>query len=199
MSTEAEIRRLLDVMPASARMRTKLIHKPEQRSVLQVPFPLPWMLERPIWLNLDLWSRLSRPERDLLILRSTSWLTSVQWFRPELYQGIGLIGGLGAVVQLAQGDAVGTLVAGGLSAIAVRQIWQTNRSTQRELQADEAAIQVAQRRGYTESEAVQHLLSGVEAIAEIEGRSLNFTELLRCQNLRSLAGLSTISVPSKLK
>jgi hypothetical protein len=65
--------------------------------------------------------------------------------------------------------------------------------------ADEAAIRIAQRRGYTESDAAHHLLSALDAIAEIEGRpSLNFTELLRCQNLRAIAGLSTVAVPDRL-
>ncbi len=113
MDSELEIRRLLDIMPASGRMTTKLVSKPEQRVVLDNPFPMPWMRERPVWINFDLWSRLSRPQRDLLILRAVSWLTGVKWFRPDLYQGIALVGALGAVVELIQADPVGVVVAGG--------------------------------------------------------------------------------------
>jgi hypothetical protein len=200
MDSELEIRRLLDIMPASGRMTTKLVSKPEQRVVLDNAFPMPWMRERPIWINFDLWSRLSRPQRDLLILRAVSWLTGVKWFRPDLYQGIALAGALGAVVELIQADPVGVVVAGGLSAIAGTQIWRNNRSTERELDADEAAIRVAQRRGYSESDAARHLLSAIEAVADIEGRtSLNFIELLRSQNLRSMAGLSPVGVPDRLR
>ena len=66
--------------------------------------------------------------------------------------------------------------------------------------ADEAAIRVAQRRGYSQTEAAQHLLSAIEAVAQIEGRpSLNFTELIRCQNLRAIAGLSPVGIPEKIK
>lgn len=200
MESELEIRRLLDVLPASGRMMTRLISKPEQPIVLDMPFPLPWMTERPIWINLDLWGQLARPQRDLLILRTVSWLMGVKWFRPSLYQGVVLVGVVSAAVQAVQGDAVGTVVAGGLTALAGTQIWKNNRSTERELEADAAAIQVAQRRGYSETEAARHLLTAIEAVAEIERRSsLNFIELLRCQNLRSIAGISPIGVPENVK
>jgi hypothetical protein len=200
MEPTTEIRRLLDIMPASGRMRTKIVSKPEQAKVIDSPFPLPWNQERPIYINFDLWRRLSKPQRDLLLLRNVSWLTGVKWFKPDIYQGVVVAGLLGAMVELVQADAVGVVVAGGLTAIATTQIWRGSRSSQSELNADEAAIRVAQRRGYNETEAAQHLLSAIEAVAQIEGRpSLNFTELIRCQNLRAIAGLSPVSVPEKIK
>lgn len=200
MNPEPEIRRLLDVMPASGRMLTKIVSKPQQSQVIDSPFPLPWSPERPIFINFDLWRQLPKPQRDLLILSTVSWLTNIKWLKPDLYQGVVVAGLLGGIVELVQGDAVGIVVATGLSSIAGTQIWRNNRSAQSLLDADEAAIQVAQRRGYTETEAAQHLLSAIEAIASIEGRpSLNFTELIRCQNLRAIAGLSPVGVPSTLK
>lgn len=200
MDSELELRRLLDLMPASGRMMTKIVSKPEQRLVIDSPFPTPWMRERPIWINFDLWSRLARPQRDLLLLRTVSWLTGVKWFRPSLYQGVVLAGVIGAVVEAMQGDAVGIIAAGSLSAIAGTQIWRNNRTSQTELAADEAAIRVAQRRGYDEPEAARHLLSAIEAVADLEGRtSLNFLELLRCQNLRAIAGVSPVGVPERLR
>lgn len=91
---------------------------------------------------------------------------------------------------------MGVAVAGGLSAIAAFRIWRTNKSQESELNADAAAIRIAQRRGYPEAEAAQHLLSAIEAVAKIEGRSgLDFTELIRCQNLRAIAGLSPVGMP----
>jgi hypothetical protein len=200
MNPEPEIRRLLDVMPASGRMLTKIVSKPQQSAALDSPFPLPWSRERPIFINFDLWRRLSKPQRDLLILSTVSWLTNIKWFKPDLYQGVIVAALLGGMVELVQGDAVGVVVASGLTALASTQLWRTSRSTQSLLDADEAAIRVAQRRGYSETEAAVHLLSAIEAIAQIENRpSLNFTELIRCQNLRAIAGLSPVGVPDTIK
>jgi len=200
MSIESEIGRLLDVMPASGRMLTKIITKPQQSKVIDLPFPMPWKRDsRPIYINFDLWRRLSRNQRDLLILRATSVLIGVKWFKPDIYQGIALAGLAGLTIELIQGDAVGIVVATGLSAIAANQIWRSNRSVQRELDADDAAMKVALRRGYSEVEAAQSLLGAIEAVAEIEGRPLNFAELIRCQNLRAIANLSPVSVPETVK
>lgn len=200
MEPTTEIRRLLEIMPASGRMMTKIISKPEQAKVVDTQFPLPWSGDRPIWINFDLWSRLSRPGRDLILLRTVSWLTGIKWFKPDLYQGVTVAGFLGAMVELVQGDAVGVVVAGGLTALATTQIWRNTRSSQSQLDADEAAIKIAQRRGYSEVEAAQHLLLAIETVAKIEGRpSLNFIELLRCQNLRAIAGLSPMGIPETIK
>ncbi|BAZ25946.1 hypothetical protein NIES4073_68520 [Kalymmatonema gypsitolerans NIES-4073] len=196
MEPNAEIRRLLDLMPASGRMLTKIVSKPEQAKVIDATFPLPWNSERPIYINFDLWRRLTKPQRDLLLLRTVNWLTGVKWFKPDIYQGVALAGLLGGFVESAQADAVGVVVAGGLTTLAMLRIWRTNRSQQTELNADEAAIRVAQRRGYSEAEAAEHLLSAIEAVAKIEKRSgLDFTELIRSQNLRTIAGLSSVRVP----
>ncbi len=200
MNPEPEIRRLIELMPASGRMLTKIISKPQQSRVIETPFPVPWSQDRPIFINFDLWRRLPKPQRDLLVLRAVCWLLGIKWFKPDLYQGLALAGFLGGIVQLAQADAVGVVVAGSLSAIAATQVWRSTRSSQTELDADEAAIKVATRRGYTDTEAAQSLLAGIEAVAELEGRSgLNFTELIRSQNLKAIAGLSPVGVPEKVK
>jgi hypothetical protein len=200
MEPTTEIRRLLDLMPASGRMITKIVSKPQQSKVIDSPFPLPWNQERPVFINFDLWRRLSQPQRDLLLLWMVSWLTGVKWFKPDIYQGVVLAGVLGAVVELVQGDPVGVVVAGGLTAIAGTRIWRNNRSSQSQLDADAAAIRIAQRRGYNEAEAARYLLSAIEAAAKIEGRSsLDFKELIRCQNLRAIAGLSPVGISETFK
>ena len=104
---------------------------------------------------------------------------------------------LAVLVEFSQSDPVGVVVAGGLTAIAITRIWRLNRSEESELNADSAAIKVALRRGYTEVDAAQHLLTAIPTVAKIEKRSLNFTELIRCQNLKAIAGLSAVSVRSK--
>jgi len=200
MEPTTEIRRLYDVMPASGRMMTKIASKPEQAKVIEATFPLPWSQERPITINFDLWRRLTKPQRDLILLRAVSWLTGVKWFRPDIYQGVAVAGLLGAIVESVQADLVGIVVASGLTGMAVTRIWRQNRSSESELNADEAAIKIALRRGYSETEAAQHLISAIEAVAKIEGRSsLNFTELVRSQNLRAIAGLSNVGVPQSYK
>jgi hypothetical protein len=103
-------------------------------------------------------------------------------------------------VEAVQVDALGIVVAGGLTVIAARQLWNQNRSLERELDADEAAIKVAIRRGYSEVDAAQNLLSGMEAIAHLEGRKgLDFNELIRAQNLKAKANLSGVGVPADLR
>ncbi|MEA5568085.1 DUF3318 domain-containing protein [Anabaena sp. UHCC 0399] len=196
MESKIEIRRLLDVMPASGRMTSKIVSKPEQPKVIDAAFPLPWNQERPIYINFDLWGRLSKPQRDLLLLQKVAWLTGVKWFKPDIYQGVALAGFIGALVESTQSDFVGVAVGGGLSAIALTRIWRKNKSPESLINADLAAIKVAQRRGYSEIEAAQHLLAAIETVSKIEGNSgLNFTDLIRCQNLRAIAGLSPIGVP----
>ncbi|MGQ4648676.1 DUF3318 domain-containing protein [Lyngbya aestuarii] len=200
MNPEPEIRRLLDIMPASGRMLTKIVSKPQQTTVIESPFPMPWSGERPIYINFDLWRRLPKPQRDLLILRTVGWQVGIKWFKPDVYQAVTLAGLLAGIVEIAQADAVGVVVATGLSAIAGTQIWRGNRSSESELNADAAAVKIAQRRGYSETEAAQHLLATIKTVAQIEGRSsLNFQELIRSQNLRTLAGLSTVGVPETVR
>lgn len=201
MNLDREIRRLIDILPASGRMYTKIINKPQQPQVIDTPFPVPWNRERrPVNINFNLWQRLPKSQQDLLILRAVSSQTGVRWFKPDLYQGIVGAGLVGLTVELVQGDAVGIVVAGGLSAIAASQIWRSNRSVQKQLEADEAAIKVALRRGYTETEAAGNLLDAIEAVAQLEGRSgLDFTELVRAQNLKAIANLSAVGVPEKVR
>jgi hypothetical protein len=200
MNPEPEIRRLIELMPASGRMLTKIVSKPQQTAVIESPFPPPWSQERPIFINFDLWRRLPKPQRDLLLLRTVSWLVGIKWFKPDLYQGVVLAGMLGGIVELVQGDAVGVVVATGLGALAATQILRSTRSTESQLDADAGAIKIATRRGYTETEAAKHLLAGIESVAQVEGRSgLNFTELIRSQNLRAIAGLSPVGVPGTIK
>jgi hypothetical protein len=162
---------------------------------------MPWQQgARPIYINFDLWGDLSRGERDLALLRAVCWLTGIKWFKPDLYQGVVVAGLIGAGVEAGQGDAIGLLVSGGLAVLAGSQIWRKTRSVQTELDADEAAVKVAQRRGYDLDEAAQALLSSIEKIAEIEARNnFSFSELVRVQNLRKLAGRSAVGVPEGVK
>ncbi|BAY85416.1 hypothetical protein NIES267_49160 [Calothrix parasitica NIES-267] len=191
MESKVEIRRLSDLMPASARGSVKIISKPEQKKVIDASFPLPWHRERPIYINFDLWRNLTKQQRDLLLLRTVSWLIGVEWFKPNIYQGVALLGIFGGLIESVQGDAVGVIAAGGLSTIAILRMYRRNRSQESEIAADMAAINLIKRRGYSEAEAAEHLLKAIETVAKIEKRSsLNFIELIRIQNLKVIAGFS---------
>ncbi len=190
MEPKLEIRRLSELMPASGRMNTKIIPKPEQIKVIDTSFPLPWNRERPIYINFDLWSRLAKPQRDMLLLQTICWLNGVRWFKPDISQGLVFAGLIGGLVESSQQDPIGVIAACGVSTLALLRIWRFNNSQESQINADIAAVRIAQRRGYLEAEAAEYLLRAIETVAKIEGRStLKFIELIRCQNLRSIAGL----------
>lgn len=195
VNPDQELPRLRELLPASGRMHTGVRLDASQPQVIVTMMPKPWQDRYPVVINPDLWGQLSQPERDLLFLREVSWLVNARWFKPGVYPALGLAGLIGGVVELVQGDAVGVIAATGLTALAVVRLWREHRSPQREMEADEAAVKTAQRRGYGETEAARYLLSAIEAVPRIEGRNhLSFNDLLRCQNLRSRAGLSSTPI-----
>ncbi|MFZ4640619.1 MAG: DUF3318 domain-containing protein, partial [Nodosilinea sp.] len=196
VNPNAEISRLKELMPASARMKTKLALSDRQIDVIKAEFPRPWHQSHTVTLNLDLWQQLAVPQRDLLFLRTVCWVALANLLKPNWYQAMAGAGLLGACFELLQADAVGVLAAGGVTALAGWQIWRGVRGPQIEVAADDRAIQVAQRRGYSQAEAVRALIQAIEAIPALEGRSvLNVNELLRCQNLRVQGGRSEVSMP----
>ncbi|WP_039727388.1 DUF3318 domain-containing protein [Leptolyngbya iicbica] len=200
VNTNAEVTRLKDLMPASGRMKTRIIIDDRQSTVVETPFPRPWHKSHPLIINWRLWQELSVSQRDMLFLHNVSWLTAVRLIKPELYQGIAAVGLLGTVFEAFQADAVGILAAGGLTAIAAGQVWRTNTGNQAKLDADDAAIRVAQRRGYSERDAVRHLLEAIEAVPLVEGRGgLNYTELLRAQQLKSRLGTVNAPPPERIR
>lgn len=182
--TPSEISRLIELMPASGRMYCK-ISSTQQSQVIQVSLPRPGQETRPIQINFDLWHQLTQPQQDLLFLQTVSWLVSIRWFKPGLYSGVTAIGAALTAIELLQFNAAGSITFGSLTVITAAQIWRQNRSLQVQMLADEKAVQVAQRRGYNQLEALQALAEGIEAVAQIEQRGLTVAELVRCQNLRS--------------
>ncbi len=196
---DTEVGRLLDLLPASSRMKLRVIPQPQQVEVIAVPFPWPWRTEWPVQINFQLWPQLTVSQRDLLFLRTDRWLRGIVWFRPGWSQGLMVAGSVAVAFQAVQADGVGVLVGAGLAGVALRQLLRNYRSPAYELQADEAAVALAQRRDYTETEAARALLEALEQQARLERRGLTFNELVRSQNLRVLAGLSTVTVPSSYR
>jgi hypothetical protein len=85
-----------------------------------------------------------------------------------------------------------------LGTIGINQILRGNKSSQVQVLADNEAIAVAQKRSYGEVEAARALLEAIPAAAKLSGRDKpEFTELIRCQNLKAIAGLSKTTIPDK--
>lgn len=194
----AEIRRLRDLMPATGRMKTRLDLDDRQPTVIAAALPRPWNATHAVTLNLNLWFQLEPAQRDLLFLRQVCWIIQTNLLRPNGYQA-GVVAGLGVCgLELAQGDALGALAGAGVVALAGLQIWRSLRGPKADIAADDKAIQVAQRRGYSQPEAATALREAIEAVPALEGRQgLEVSDLIRCQNLRAQAGLSELPVPER--
>ncbi|MCS6959970.1 MAG: DUF3318 domain-containing protein [Pseudanabaenaceae cyanobacterium SKYGB_i_bin29] len=196
----SEISRLLDLLPASWRMHTIVAQRPDQAQVITSTPILPWRRDTQIKINFRYWFNLPVNERDLLFLAEVSWRQQTQYFQWGTYQLVSLFALAGTIWETIEGDIPGLAVGVLLIAIAWKQIDRQSKSAKTFLESDNEAIRVAQRRGYTDVVAARSLLEGIQNAAKLEGRQIpSFTELIRCQNLRSLAGISKITVPSEVE
>ncbi|MEM8545692.1 MAG: DUF3318 domain-containing protein [Cyanobacteria bacterium P01_H01_bin.119] len=189
INPDQEIPRLRELMPASGWMKTRIRSAPSQSQAIATDAPRPWRSIYPLYINFNLWGQLSVPERDLLFLQHISWVTSTNPLKLDVPRTVAAVGAAATLFEIFQGNAVGILMAGGVSAIAATRVWRDSKGPSSKIMADEAAIYVAQRRGYSRSDAARHLASAIETAARIEGRrSLAFNDVLRCQNLNAIAG-----------
>ena len=194
VNPNTEIARLKELMPASARMKIKLILNDRQIPVIKAAFPRPWQSSHSVTLNMELWQRLAVAERDLLFLRTISWVMLANLLKPNGYQLLAGAGVAGGILELMQGDAVGVLAAGGVTALAGWQLWRGVNGPQTGMAADDRAVQVAQRRGYSPADAANALIQAIEAVPALEGRRvLTQAELMRCQNLRTQTRMTEFS------
>jgi hypothetical protein len=196
VNPNAEIGRLRELMPATARMKTKLMLNERQLDVIKAEFPRPWQPATTVSINFERWQQLAVAERDLLFLRTVCWVTLANVLKPNWYQALAAAGLAGGFVELLQGDAVGVLTAASVTALAGWQVWRGVTGPQVDIAADDKAVQVALRRGYGQAAAAEALIRAIEAVPPLEGRQvLTVSELLRCQNLRVQTGRSEFSVP----
>jgi len=199
MNINEEIARLRDLLPASWRMTTSIKSKPEQPEAISSLQVLPWKKGVQIGINFRLWRQLAEAERDLLVLHNISWRLQTKWLQTGAYQGVAAMSLAGGIVEAIQGDVTGIAIAILLGTIGINQIVRGNKSSQVQVQADNEAIEIAQKRGYGEAEAAKALLEAIPATARLMGRNTpEFTELIRCQNLRAIAGLSKIPIPDSV-
>ncbi|WP_242023071.1 DUF3318 domain-containing protein [Pseudanabaena mucicola] len=196
MNINEEIARLRDLLPASWRMTTSIKSKPEQIEVISSLQILPWQKGTQVNINFRLWRQLPEAHRDLLLLHEISWRQETKWLQAGVYQGVAAVSLVGGIIEAVQGDAAGIAIAFLLGTIGINQVVRKNQGAQVRIQCDKEAIEVAQKRGYREDEAARALLEAIPAAAKLVGRNNpEFTELIRCQNLRSIAGLSKTTVP----
>ena len=196
MNINEEISRLRDLLPASWRMTTSIKSKSDQPEAISSSQILPWTKGVQIGINFRLWRQLAEAERDLLVLHNISWRLQTKWLQTGAYQGVAAMSLVGGIVEAVQGDVTGIAIAILLGTIGINQIVRGNKSSQVQVQADNEAIEIAQKRGYGEAEAARALLEAIPAAARLMGRNTpEFTELIRCQNLRAIAGLSKTPIP----
>jgi Protein of unknown function (DUF3318) len=196
MNINEEIARLRDLLPASWRMVTSIKSKPEQLEPVSSLQILPWQKGTQVNINFRLWRQLPEAQRDMLLLHEVSWRQQTKWLQTGAYQGIAIASVVGGVVEAVQGDVTGMAIAILLGTIGINQILRKNKSSQIEIEADSEALEVAQKRGYSETEAARALLEAIPAVAKLIGRNKpEFTELIRCQNLRAIANLSKTTIP----
>lgn len=196
MNINEEIARLRDLLPASWRMVTSIKSKPEQAEPVSSLQILPWQKGTQVNINFRLWRQLPEAQRDMLLLHEVSWRQQTKWLQTGAYQGIAAAAFIGGVVEAVQGDVTGMAIAILLGTIGINQILRKNKSSQIQIEADSEALDVAQKRGYSETEAARALLDAIPAVAKLIGRDKpEFTELIRCQNLRAIANLSNTTIP----
>ncbi len=189
MQLDTEINHLLDLMPASGRMYTKIISRTSQPKVIDYSFVRPWEKSaRPVYINFELWQELSRSERDLLLLGVVSKLLKNRQFKPSLKMVIIAGGLLALVIEATQGNAFGMIASGALVTFVARRVWRRYPSSDpaQEIETDEETVATAIRRGYTGSLALRGLVGAIEKTAQLEERSLNFIEQSRIRHLTKL-------------
>ena len=199
MNINEEIARLRDLLPASWRMTTSIKSKAElSKPIASLPI-LPWQKGTQVNIDFRLWRQLPEAQRDMLLLYEVSWRQQTKWLQTGVYQGVAAIALIGGIIETVQGDVTGIAIALLLGTIGINQILRTHKSSQVQVQADNEAIEIAQKRNYSQVEAARALLEAIPAIARLMGRSTpEFTELIRCQNLRAIAGLSKTTIPDTM-
>ena len=199
MNINEEIARLRDLLPASWRMTTSIKSKAElSKPIASLPI-LPWQKGTQVNIDFRLWRQLPEAQRDMLLLYEISWRQQTKWLQTGIYQGVAAIALIGGIIETVQGDVTGIAISLLLGTIGINQILRTHKSSQVQVQADNEAIEIAQKRNYSQVEAARALLEAIPAIARLMGRSTpEFTELIRCQNLRAIAGLSKTTIPDTI-
>ncbi|MFS8778713.1 DUF3318 domain-containing protein [Synechococcus sp. W70.1] len=180
-----EIERLRDLLPASFRAWIKVVPHSGGERLLVSRRQAPWQPQGTIAIDFRRWQGIPQPHRDLLFLREVGWLSHRNWLQPGFYQLLALFGGITTLVELSLQHPFSALLAGGITALSVRQIWQSLNRESAPFDADEFALRRAQFRGYTRQEAAQHLAEALEQTLKLDPSDI--LTALRLQRLRTIA------------
>jgi hypothetical protein len=195
-----EILRLRDLLPASWRMHTEIKGGRDQNQVINSKAITPWNSAIKIYISFGLWFKLTESQRDLLFIREVSWRQTSKWFKLETYQLATLAAVIFTIPEVVQFDPAGMSLGFLFTTVAVKQVLKQTKSSKVQVDADNEAIAVAQTRGYTEVNAARSLLDAIKIVAKLENRGApDFVDLIRCQNLRAIGGLSAVGVSGNLE
>jgi hypothetical protein len=195
-----EILRLRDLLPASWRMSTEIKGGRDPAQVIASKPIAPWKSSTTVYINFGLWFQLSEAQRDLLFLREVSWRQNSKWFKLETYQLATLAAVIFTIPEVVQFDPAGMSLGFLFTTVAVKQVLKQAKSNKVQIDADNEAIAVAKMRGYTDINAARSLLDAIKTVAKLENRGApDFVDLVRCQNLRAIGGLSSVGVSGNVE
>ncbi len=182
---QAEILRLRDLLPASLRPLITIQAASAQEHLISLRRTGLWQSQGLILLQFRPWLSLPQTQRDLLFLREVGWFDCRNWLQPGLYQGLALMGGISFLGELLAQNPVSVVLAGGVTGLALRQIWQDQQGEAAHFNADDFALKRAQFRGYERREAARHLLAGMESAQRID--RTDALTVMRLQRLQAIA------------
>ncbi|MDX1977880.1 MAG: DUF3318 domain-containing protein [Pseudanabaenaceae cyanobacterium bins.68] len=188
-----EIMELEDLLPASWRMQTKVFSGYERLPLISSNLPKPWNRRLKVNLNFRQWQELSRSERDLLFLQEVAGRLTPRWLTLGLDQALTLLALVATAWQFSQSDLGGAGLGILLTLLAGDRLRRQQTGLPARIKADQETLQIAQRRGYSSTQAAKALLQGLAKLHERQEPGLDY--LIRCEHLRAIATRTEIGVP----
>lgn len=183
---QQEIERLRDLLPATLRpvLRITVVSYGAAALIRLKPKPI-WQPNGVIELDYSRWRSLPQGQRDLLFLREAGWFDSRTWLQPGLYQLIAAGGAIATVAEIAMQNPFSVVLAGGVTGLAVRQVWQNLNSDEAQYDADEFALRRAEYRGYERRAAARFLYEALEQTVQVDKTQV--VNVVRLQRLLAVA------------
>jgi hypothetical protein len=159
-----------------------------QVDVIRANRMLPWQKRLKIFIKPYEWQQFTPNQRASVFLHKVGYYSPALTRTLDFYIALTSLGGVSLVVEGFQRDPVGIAVSGGLSGLALWQLFKDRASDRRLLAADAYAVDRLVLRGLPRIQAVEALGQALHIEARLEGRSGNdLLDVLRYQNLKRLA------------